>query len=68
MSITYWKGQVIERMTDPEAAACKQEMKVWAENYANVTGSVELGKQAIEMYQKFDTLRAESKSQRIGVK
>lgn len=57
MSITYWNGEVIERMSDVRAAAVKQQVKVWAENYENVTGSKDLGRQALDFYRSFDSLR-----------
>ncbi len=57
MSITYWKGEVIERMTDARAAQVKQEIKKWAEGYEQVTGSADLGRQALDFYRNFDKIR-----------
>ena len=57
MSITYWKGEVIERMSDTRAATAKQEVKRWAENYEQVTGSKDLGRQALDFYRNFDRIR-----------
>lgn len=55
--MTYWKGELVSRMTPQKASLARKEVVAWADNYANVTGSAELGMAAKEFINTFDAAR-----------
>lgn len=61
MSITYWNGEVVERMTPERAAAVRHLVVRWADGYECVTGGADPGRQAKEFIKTFDAVKSTAK-------
>lgn len=55
--MTYWKGELVSRMTPQRATQARKEVIAWADNYAAVTGSADHGRDAKEFINIFDAAR-----------
>ena len=54
---TFWKGERVCAMTARRAREARKEVVAWANDYARVTGSEELGQKAKEFIKTFDNAR-----------